>query len=222
MAMDRDPKRLDLTSDERALVGRPGDLVSEDAVPPRPKASTVMVSLRIDRRTFDDIGRVAEERGASFSATARDALRAFISDHDDDRPYPEVGLSPVSRRVSETATLSWDDQALRTALDRYEAACRRAAMRDKAWRSYVDYARRFLAWREGDYRPRGTAAGDRPVPRTPVSANGLRDQAKQYAMQVQRAGREPSTVDTYFRHALFFVRWLDGQFEPGGRLRGLR
>ena len=222
MAMHRETERADLTADERELVGKPGDLISEDVVPPRPHASSVMVTLRIDRRTFDEISRMAEERGETFSTTARDALRAFVHGRDVDQSYPEGGRSRVSRRVSENATRTWDDDELRAALKRYEGACRRADMRDKARRSYVDYARRFLAWREGDYWPRGTIAGDRPVPRTLVSTAGLRDQAKQYAMQVQAAGREQPTVDTYFRHAMFFVRWLDGQFEPGARLHGLR
>ena len=222
MTMHRETERPDLTADERELVGNPGDLISEDVVPPRQRASTVMVSLRIDRRTFDEIGRVAEERSSTFSATARDALRAFVNGQGADRPYPQGHRSPASRRVSETAFERWDDEALRAALERYERACLRAAMRDKARRSYVDYARRFLAWREGNYWPRGTAVGDRPVPRTAVSVTDLSAQAMHYAMQVQGAGREQSTVDTYFRHAMFFVRWLDGQFEPGGRLHGLR
>jgi hypothetical protein len=50
----------------------------------------------------------------------------------------------------------------------------------------------------------------------------LREQAKEYARLVEAAGREQSTVDTYYSHAMFFIRWLEGDFEPGARLRGLR
>ena len=95
-------------------------------------------------------------------------------------------------------------------------------MRDSAWRSYLDYARRFLAWRTGDYRPRGTPASGRPVPVRAVTTGDLRKQATAYAKDVQAAGRERPTVETYFRHAMFFVRWLDGNFEPGARLTSLR
>jgi hypothetical protein len=118
--------------------------------------------------------------------------------------------------------LSWNDEDLGDALERYELACRQAAMREKAWRSYVDYARRFLAWRTGDYQPRGEPAAQRPVPRNAVSTAALRQQATQYANRVQAAGREQPTVDTYFRHAMFFIRWLEGNFQPGARLHGLR
>jgi hypothetical protein len=219
--MRRGTDPSDLTPDEARLVGKPGDLVSEDAVPARPRASTVMVSLRVDRATFDELGRIAAERGETFSNTVRDALRAFVRRRDRDQSYPEAGGARSSRRVSESAAQTWDDEDLRTALVRYEAACRRALMRDNATRSYVDYARRFLAWREGEYWPRGAVGGDRPVPRAAASTTELRQQAERYVEQVQAAGREQPTVDTYYRHAMFFIRWLDGEFEPGARLRGL-
>ena len=128
----------------------------------------------------------------------------------------------MGRRVSEAARTSWTDDELVAELRRYKAACRRAQMRDKAWHSYVDYARRFLEWRTGGYRPRGVAAGDRPVGRAAASTSELREQAKAYARDVEAAGREQSTIDTYYRHAMFFIRWLEGDFEPGARLRGLR
>jgi hypothetical protein len=125
-------------------------------------------------------------------------------------------------RVSESGQTSWDDAELQVELQRWEAACRRAQMREKAWRSYVDYARRFLDWRTGDYWPRGVPVGDRPVGREAASTSQLREQAQRYARQVEAAGRERSTVETYYRHAMFFIRWLEGDFEPGARLRGLR
>jgi hypothetical protein len=221
MEMNDRVERTDLTADERRIVGQPGDLVSEDAIPARPPSSSVMLSLRIDRRTFDELSQLAEQQDATFSDTVRGALRAFVRDRRTDLPYPEPGQSAVHRKVSENVARTWADDDLRAALIRYEADCRRAEMRDKAWRSYVDYARRFVSWRAGGYSPRGTTGGDRPVPRSAASTAELRRQAVRYAAQVQAAGREQSTVDTYYRHAMFFIRWLDGQFEPGARLRGL-
>jgi hypothetical protein len=35
---------------------------------------------------------------------------------------------------------------------------------------------------------------------------------------LRAAGLESVTIDTYERHAAFFVRWLDGTFQPGRRL----
>jgi len=78
---------------------------------------------------------------------------------------------------------------------------------------------RFLAWRTGDYRPRGAAPHGRPVPPGPATADELGRQAAAYAADIERAGRRPATIDTYHRHAMFFVRWLQGEFRPGNRLR---
>jgi predicted nucleic acid-binding protein len=114
---------------------------------------------------------------------------------------------------------SWTDADLRDALGRYEEACATAGMRRNAIHSYWDYARRFLDWREGAYRPRGTVGAGRPVPLRTVGVADLTAEASAYATTIAGAGRAVSTVDTYYRHALFFVRWLDGAFEPGGRLK---
>jgi hypothetical protein len=57
------------------------------------------------------------------------------------------------------------------------------------------------------------------VPRTPVTADELAAQADAYARAVEAAGRSQQSIDTYHRHAMFFVRWLKGEFKPGGRLR---
>ena len=129
-----------------------------------------------------------------------------------------------ARRVSEpqasygASAGPWDDTDLLAQLASYEAACRAAAMRQNAIHSYWDYARRFLAWRVGDYQPRGTPAEGRRVPEGPVTEEQLAQQADAYAQAIEAAGREPSTVDTYHRHAMFFIRWLRGDFQPGGRL----
>jgi predicted nucleic acid-binding protein len=136
----------------------------------------------------------------------------------------ENPLAPT-RRMAEaqvsygTTRHAWDDADLALELAKYEEAGRAAGMRPNALHSYWDYARRFLAWRTGEYRPRGAAGEDRPVPQGPVGADQLAEQARAYAGAIERAGREPATVSTYHRHAMFFVRWLRGEFRPGGRLR---
>lgn len=68
----------DLTPDERALVGNPAEWVTEAVVPARPKSTTAMFSLRVDRRTFEALSDIAERRGLTFSEVARDALRQYV------------------------------------------------------------------------------------------------------------------------------------------------
>jgi predicted nucleic acid-binding protein len=128
-------------------------------------------------------------------------------------------------RLAETAASygssrdRWTDDELFAELGRYEVAARESGMKPNAIHSYWDYARRFVAWRVGEYRPRGTTATARPVPREPASGADLEVQAEAYARAIEAAGRERPTVDTYHRHAMFFVRWLRSEFEPGARLR---
>jgi hypothetical protein len=224
MTMNDRTERTDLTPDEAAIVGSPGDLITEAVVPPRRRTESVMLSLRVDRKVVEALGRLAEADGRTLSETARAALLDYVLDHAGSYRYPERSHASSSStpRVSENTQIAWDDADLQAELQGYEAACRRAQMREKAWRSYVDYARRFLHWRIGDYSPRGVPADDRPTDRAAASTSVLREQAKEYARQVEAAGREQSTVDTYYRHAMFFIRWLEGDFEPGARLRGLR
>ncbi len=57
------------------------------------------------------------------------------------------------------------------------------------------------------------------MPIGPVTADLMAEQASRYAREIEAAGREKATIDTYHRHAMFFVRWLRGEFQPGGRLR---
>jgi predicted nucleic acid-binding protein len=129
------------------------------------------------------------------------------------------------RRVSESqpayaeARGPWDNDELSARLARYEDACREAGMRPNAIHSYWDYARRFLAWRVGEYRPRGVTSNGRPVPAGPATTEDLERQAAAYAKAIEAAGREQATIDTYHRHAMFFIRWLRGDFQPGSRLR---
>lgn len=125
-------------------------------------------------------------------------------------------LSEPSATYATSGALAWDDAGLREALGRYERVCIDSGMRRNAIHSYWDYARRFLDWREGLY-PRG--ASGRAVPARTVGVADLRAEAEAYAASVRDAGLGEQTMETYRRHALFFVRWLGGEFEPGARAR---
>lgn len=115
--------------------------------------------------------------------------------------------------------MRWDDDELFAALARYETLARNNGMTEKGVHSYWDYARRFLEWRIGSYQPRGIDAGRRPTSGGPAAVSDLREQAKTYAKAIEDAGRAQDTIDTYYRHAMFFVRWLGGDFTPGARTR---
>jgi len=114
----------------------------------------------------------------------------------------------------------WNQEELFEALGRYEQECIDAGMRPKAVHSYWDYANRFIKWRIGKYRPRDATAPARPVSAGPASTAELADEAKVYVQELEAAGLRQSAIDTYYRHAMFFIRWLDDDFEPGGRLKG--
>jgi predicted nucleic acid-binding protein len=169
-------------------------------------------------------------RDALIIAAARSAGcgRLLTEDLTEGATYGGVRVeNPFSdrRRVSESrpaypeARGPWDDHELSARLSKYEEACRVAGMRPNAIHSYWDYARRFLAWRAGEYRPRGATSTGRPVPAHPATTEDLERQAATYATAIEAAGREQATVDTYHRHAMFFIRWLRGDFQPGHRLR---
>jgi predicted nucleic acid-binding protein len=136
-----------------------------------------------------------------------------------ENPFAERPMVSESRASYEPGRGPWDDADLALLLGDYEDACRRAGMRPNAIHSYWDYARRFLDWRTGAYRPRGVSGTGRPVPIGPVTEEELSRQPSTYARAIEAAGREQSTIDTYHRHAMFFIRWLRGEFTPGGRLR---
>ena len=115
--------------------------------------------------------------------------------------------------------MSWTNDELLEELARYEELCRTNGMRPKAIHSYWDYAQRFLRWRVGSYRPEG-ARGPGPAPRMGhATVADLGEDIKSYAADVEAAGKAQDTIDTYCRHAEFFVRWLDGKFEPGARVK---
>jgi hypothetical protein len=68
----------DLTPDERALVANPAEWATDAVIPARPKSTTAMFSLRLDRRTFEALSDMAERRGLTFSEVAREALRQYV------------------------------------------------------------------------------------------------------------------------------------------------
>ena len=117
-------------------------------------------------------------------------------------------------------TKRWTNEDLFEALGRYGQECIDAGMRKNAIHSYWDYAQRFLKWRIAEYRPRGATGTSRKPAVGSATTADLADDAKAYARDVEAAGRAQDTIDTYYRHAMFFVRWLDGDFTPGARLRG--
>lgn len=128
-------------------------------------------------------------------------------------------LRSRSRIEREGLRLSWTNDELFERLARYEEVGRSNGMRPKAIHSYWDYAQRFLKWRIGLYRPTG-AQGPGPVRRTGhASVADLTTDMKEYAADVEAAGKAQDTIDTYYRHANFFVRWLDGKFVPGATLK---
>lgn len=44
----------------------------------------------------------------------------------------------------------------------------------------------------------------------------VEDALESYRKEVAASDLAPNTKRTYLRHAETFVRWLDGDFEPGG------
>ena len=100
--------------------------------------------------------------------------------------------------------MSWNDDELAAALERYVAIGRQNGMREKALNSYWAYGRRFIDWRKGDYRPRGMSPSVRPTPIGRATTADLRRDVGAYARVVEEAGRAQDTVDTYHRHAMFF------------------
>jgi hypothetical protein len=41
---------------------------------------------------------------------------------------------------------------------------------------------------------------------------------REYEREVESSNMTPSTKGTYLRHAEHFVKWLKGEFVPGGRM----
>ena len=118
--------------------------------------------------------------------------------------------------------MRWTSEELFQMLGRYEQECIAAGMRPNAVHAYWDYARRFLDWRIGAYVPRGATGATRTAAITAATVADLAEDAKAYAVEAEEADRNQQTIDTSFTHAMFFVRWLDGEFKPGARLTGSR
>lgn len=136
--------------------------------------------------------------------------------------FVSMERSPVGPRDEQdrrmTRVYQWTSTDLLSELDRFRLECVKAGMSPNSVHSYWDYARRFLSWREGDYRPRGASGpGRRPAVGTASTAD-LANEADEYARELASAGLRQTAIDTYHRHAMFFVRWLDGEYAPGGRL----
>lgn len=119
----------------------------------------------------------------------------------------------------EESFMGWSRADLATELGRYEDACESSALSPISVRSYVDYARRFLAWRNGEYRPRGAVGPTRRVSLGSADVGELERDLEDYQVELSSAGRSPQAIVTYVVHARNFVRWLDGRFDPGATLR---
>lgn len=113
---------------------------------------------------------------------------------------------------------SWTSGDLLAALERFKHECVMAGMSPNSVHSYWDYARRFLSWRDGEYRPRGASGSRRRPPDGAASTTDLSSETDEYARELASAGLRPAAIDTYHRHAMFFVRWLGGEDAPGSRL----
>jgi hypothetical protein len=42
---------------------------------------------------------------------------------------------------------------------------------------------------------------------------------EQYVKEVEQSGIKPLSIEIYKSHSKNFVRWIDGDFVPGGKLR---
>lgn len=150
-----------------------------------------------------------------------------------DRPDepPDDGVSPdasAAEVVPETPSTGTGQPAdaitgsssdeLFEELKRYERECEAAGLRPNSVFSYVDYARRFLSWRVGDYRPRQATGPERRPSRGPATVDDLMTDLKAYELDLRAASLQPNAVHTYLTHARQFIRWLDGRFRPGSRL----
>lgn len=145
------------------------------------------------------------------------ALRRKVT-HLMDELDPPSGL-PSRGPLGPKPPVRWTNDELWQALGRYEKECIESGMTPISVHSYWDYARRFLAWRQGDYTPRGAPPRPKRTP-PPATIADLIEQAGAYAHEAEAAGRHQATINTYHRHAMFFIRWLAGEFKPGRRLTG--
>ena len=151
----------------------------------------------------------ARTMGGHLATLDRELLRAGLGQR------PSALLAALSLFVSGDTPMTWNDDDLSAEFGRYEARAIANGMTGNSLQTYVDRVGRFLRWRIGDYRPRGVTSNGRPVPSIAVTASELRTQAATFVKTLHAAGLEQPTIDTYERHALFFIRWLEGDFDPG-------
>jgi transcriptional regulator with XRE-family HTH domain len=152
---------------------------------------------------------------------------------DDDRQIVDIGRPLAAREVAAApygvgrrrgsqaeppSARSWNSDDLFQELRRYERQCEAAGLQPTSVFSYVDYGRRFLRWRVGDYRPRQATGPERRPSRGPATMDDLMVDLDAYETDLRAAGLRPNAVHTYVIHARQFIRWLDGDFEPGSRL----
>ena len=111
--------------------------------------------------------------------------------------------------------VDWSDADLLAALDRYQQQLRDGPYSPFTVGSYLDYARRFLRWRVGDYAPRGMPMpSSRPVPPGRRDMLGLRSDLQEYGAILAAGGRQPGAIRTYIENASRFVDWLQGRYVP--------
>jgi hypothetical protein len=119
----------------------------------------------------------------------------------------------VIRRATVT---DWSNDELASEAAAYELGMVAAGLKPVSVHSAADYARRFLRWRIGDYRPR-TAVGPthaRSFGRVDIA--GLNADLVAYEAELADAKLRPKAVRTYRGEAGRFVRWLEGSYVPGG------
>jgi hypothetical protein len=124
--------------------------------------------------------------------------------------------------VSSGSSPVWTNSELVEALGRYERECENAGLRPLSVQSYVDYSRRFLRWRMGDYRPRDAVGPSRTPSHSSATVTDLKADLNAYEIELSSAHLQPRAIQTYLVHADQFVRWLEGRFVPGANLGGFR
>lgn len=118
--------------------------------------------------------------------------------------------------------MQWTSEELFESLKRYERECEATGLQPITVQSYASYARYFLRWRIGDYRPRSAVGPARAPTRGPASIQDLVADHGAYGAELRAAGLQPKALQTYLAGSDQFVRWLDGRFAPGVRLPGAR
>lgn len=178
-----------------------------------------------ERWTVSFGGPVASEPTDTAAETVG-GFRILQGDPSDLRPINGRSFGRIGERrhASGEAAMTWTSDELLEALRRYERECETAGLRPISVNSYVEYARRFLRWRVGDYRPRDASGPARRPSRGPATTEDLMADIDAYEVELRAGSLQPNAVHTYVIHSLQFIRWLDGDFVPGSRLesRGRR